>query len=263
MEAARDSEYLEILQQYSMATLETLAQLDFVWSDWVPAYDHPTKVKAKQVNPDTHLAPRLRQATDRVQRDLVIVSPYFVPGEEFTAYLVGLVERGVRVRILTNSLQANDVSLVHAGYMRYRKDLVAGGVTLYEFKAAAHEAEGKYRKQRSRIGASSSSLHAKLFGFDQRYIFVGSFNLDPRSIALNTELGAYFESPELAQAHSDVFESDVLAIAYRVELNEDGKIEWVTMEDGELRREPKEPDTTAWKRFSTRFLSLIVPESLL
>ena len=122
-----------------MATLETLAQLDFVWSDWVPAYDHPTKVKAKQVNPDTHLAPRLRQATDRVQRDLVIVSPYFVPGEEFTAYLVGLVERGVRVRILTNSLQANDVSLVHAGYMQYRKDLVAGGVELHEFRVDANQ----------------------------------------------------------------------------------------------------------------------------
>lgn len=261
MAQARESSYADIIRQYDLSVMEEITTLGFVWSDWKLVYDQPTKVTAKKVTAETHLAPKLKVGMDRTQKDLIIVSPYFVPGDEFTAYLVGLVERGVRVRILTNSLQANDVSLVHAGYMRYRKDLVSGGVELYEFKADAERTQRS--KEKARIGASKASLHAKFFGFDETYLFIGSFNLDGRSVALNSELGAYFASPEQARNISQRFDSEMLNLAYRVGLDEGGNLTWTSVKEGDEITLDKEPGTTWWKRFSTGFLSFIVPESQL
>lgn len=266
VEEAKTSAYADVIRQFDMATLASIDEIDWVWSGWLLAYDQPSKVKAKKVEADTHLAPKLKMGMDRTQRDLIIVSPYFVPGDNITDYLVSLVERGVRVRILTNSLQANDVSLVHAGYMRYRKPLIRGGVELYEYKASANRTTGKRREQqkgKNRIGASKASLHAKFFGFDETYLFIGSFNLDGRSVALNSELGAYYSSPEEAAELSAFFDQAAYDIAYRVLLNDDNKLEWVTVRDGQEVRLDKEPDTTWWKRFSTGLLRYIVPESQL
>ena len=270
LEEARHSDYGEVLRQYDMATMASITELEFVWSKWLLAYDQPSKVEAKKVSADTHLAPKIKMGMDRTQRDLIIVSPYFVPGDEFTEYLVSLVDRGVRVRILTNSLQANDVSMVHAGYMRYREDLVAGGVELFEFKADANKVvrtrdreQGKEKKEKNRIGASKASLHAKFFGFDETYLFIGSFNLDGRSVALNSELGAYYASPEEAKLLSQTFDEEILQLAYRLSLDNDGDLQWTTEKNGEEWTVFKEPDTTWWKRFSTGFLSIIVPESQL
>ena len=264
---ARKSEYADVIRQYNPEKIDRISELDWVWSEWLLAYDQPSKVQAKKVAAETHLAPKLKMGMDRTQRDLIIVSPYFVPGETLTEYLVGLVDRGVRVRILTNSLQANDVSLVHAGYMRYRKPLISGGVELYEYKADANKVVRKQRKEqqdKNRIGASKASLHAKFFGFDEKYLFIGSFNLDGRSVALNSELGAYYASPDEALDLSNFFDDRAIQIAYRVQLSEDGDLQWVTQQDdGTELRFDKEPDTTWWKRFSTGFLRYIVPESQL
>jgi putative cardiolipin synthase len=267
LEAAIESEYAEVIRRFTSTYSQGIEDLALVWSDWLLVYDQPDKLRQREITDGTHLAPKLLQGMENTQRDLIIVSPYFVPGEQFTAYLGTLVERGVRVRILTNSLQANDVSLVHAGYMRYRRDLIEHGVELYEYKANAtgitrSEREAKARGER-RIGASRASLHAKFFGFDAEYLFVGSFNLDPRSVMLNTELGAYYASPGEAKDLSDRFDATALRIAYRVTLDEDGGLQWVTIEDGQEVRHDAEPDTTAWKRFSTRILSTFVPESQL
>jgi putative cardiolipin synthase len=267
IQQAADSEYADVIRQFATIQVDTIADLDFVWSEWVLVYDQPDKINIEEITAGTHLAPRLVSGMDKTQTDLIIVSPYFVPGDELTAFLTGLVLRGVRVRILTNSLQANDVSLVHAGYMRYREDLVAGGVELYEYKAEANKVrrqeEKKRNKDRSYIGASRASLHAKFFAFDGEYLFIGSFNLDPRSVRINTELGAYYRSPDGASTLSEIFDERAIRIGYRVELDESGDIEWVTLKDERELRLDKEPDTTAWKRFSTRVLSTFVPESQL
>jgi putative cardiolipin synthase len=262
---AKDSEYGAALSEADLAFVSSIAALEFSWSDWFLSYDHPSKVDATEVTKDTHLAPGLKNAMDKVENELIIVSPYFVPGEDFTAYLTGLVDKGIRVRILTNSLSANDVSLVHAGYMRYRKDLVAGGVELYEYKSSVSRAvtDGDAKRKKKRIGASRASLHAKFFGFDQQYIFIGSFNLDFRSVELNAELGAYFESHALGQELSTDFDNKALDRAYQLGLDDAGKLFWVTRENGEEKRFDKEPGTTAWTRFKTRFLSIIVPEGML
>lgn len=113
------------------------------------------------------------------------------------------------------------------------------------------------------MGSSRASLHGKYFGFDQHYIFIGSFNLDARSVVLNTELGVYFESPEYGALLEKVFDANAMTKGYRVLLNDDGELEWVTLEDGKEVRFYEEPETSFWKRFSTDFLSIFVPESQL
>ena len=121
----------------------------------------------------------LKPYLDGLKKELIIFSPYFVPGEAGTALLTQLAGRGVRVRILTNSLASNDVGLVHSGYSKYRKALLRGGVELHELnKDLAREDSEVKRRWR---GSSRASLHAKSFVFDRRQVFIGSFNLDPRS----------------------------------------------------------------------------------
>ncbi len=263
LETARESDYAGVLARSDEIVGEQLADLDWAWSTWFLAYDYPDNVVRKELDPTTNLAPRLKQGMDRTQKSLDIVSPYFVPGEEFTAYLTSRVDDGVRVRILTNSLSANDVGLVHAGYMRYREALIAGGVELYEYRSTRNKALDN-RTGHNEIGADRASLHAKFFGIDRRYLFIGSFNLDPRSVKLNTELGAYFEDPTKAGRLADIFDEKILQVAYRVQLDEDGELEWFTLdESGELVRVDQEPDTTFWQRFNTRILSPIVPEAQL
>ena len=258
---AADSKYADILRSLALSNAENISQFDFIWSDWHLGFDQPRAIEMDEINEDTHLAAKIVKAMERAKDDLIIVSPYFVPGERFTAYLVGLVERGVRVRILTNSLQANDVSLVHAGYMRYREDLVRGGVELYEFRATSN----KLRRQmkREKIDVEKTSLHAKMFTIDRTWMFVGSFNLDGRSAKLNTELGAYFASPAEAGEFADNFEGLMSKIAYRVELDERGKLRWVGYDGNEELVLDREPDTGWWQRTSTRMLSWFVPESQL
>ena len=266
LEEAKESKYAAAIHDLDVVKMSSIADLDYSWGRWVLAYDHPSKVDAEEVTEETHLAPKLKKAFEQAQKEIVIVSPYFVPGSDFTDYLVGLVSKGVRVRIMTNSLAANDVSLVHAGYMRYREDLISGGVELYEFKPIKHEGiENKEVKKKKKkwIGSSRASLHGKYFGFDQQYMFIGSFNLDARSVALNTELGVYFESPEFSSFLSQRFDEVSNILGYHVVLDEDGYLEWVTFEDGIEVRFDKEPETSFWKRFSTGFLSIFVPESQL
>jgi putative cardiolipin synthase len=141
---------------------------------------------------------RLLEATRDVKRELLIVSPYFVPGEQGERLLLDLAARGVSVRILTNSLLSTDVVAVHAGYRRYREPLLAGGVQLYEVKPLP----GKPQPRNGALKEPSSgqfSLHAKAWVFDEKRTFIGSANFDRRSLHLNTEIGLMIDSPEIAK----------------------------------------------------------------
>ena len=252
-----DASQIEAFRQQSDAFIEV------AWGRWKLVYDQPSKVEAEYVRKETHLAPTLKEGMDKTKSELLIVSPYFVPGTNFTNYLVGLVKSGKRVRIMTNSLAANDVPMVHAGYMRYREDLIKGGVELYEFKAIKGASKETKKTKAKWSGSSRASLHGKYLGFDQRFMFVGSFNLDGRSVALNTELGVFFESPHYAQMMAKGFDQNAMIKAYQVVLTDDEELQWVTLEDGKKVRFDVEPDTGFWKRFGTDFMSIFVPESQL
>ena len=260
LEEAKQSRYADAIRVLDMVE-KNITDFEFTWGRWVLAYDQPSKVEAKKVKAETHLWPQLLKAFEKAQQDVIIVSPYFVPGTNFTEYLVGLVDRGVRVRIMTNSLAANDVSLVHAGYKRYREALISGGVELYEYKPIKGAPDKE--KKSSWTGSSRASLHGKYLGFDKHYIFIGSFNLDARSVALNTELGVYFESLEYGALLDQMFDAKAMIKGYRVLLTDEEELEWLTLEDGKEVRFDHEPETNWWKRFSTDFLSIIVPESQL
>ena len=123
-----------------------------------------------------------------------MASAYFVPRRLGVRLVRESVRSGVAVSVLTNSLAANDVALVHVGYARYRRRLLAAGARLFEFRGVLREA----------------SLHTKLAVFDREYCWVGSFNFDPRSLLLNTEVGLLVHSPELAARLVAVFAADTM-----------------------------------------------------
>lgn len=259
---AENSTYSDALRQTRFLQYGNGKEISFAWSRWVLVSDDPGKVERGDISMDTHLAPRLKEAFELAKNDLIIVSPYFVPGDDVTKFLTQKVTAGARVRILTNSLSSNDVSLVHAGYINYRKALLRGGVELYEFKNKLKDEKAKAKPIGRWKGSSGASLHAKSFVFDDTYLFVGSFNLDPRSISLNTEMGVYFRAPEYAEPISRAFDEKILTVAYKVRLQDD-ELVWETIQDGELLHFDKEPDTGWWRRFTTGFLSWFVPEGML
>jgi cardiolipin synthase C len=225
--------------------------------EWAHAHvvsDDPSKVLAPPERTELHMLPRLEAAVGAPQRQLDLVSPYFVPGKEGSAAFVAMAGRGVNVRVLTNSLAATDVAPVHAGYAKYREALLRGGVRLYELKPTATE-----KPDRGGVGGSSdASLHAKTFAVDRSRIFVGSFNFDPRSARLNTEMGIVIESPRLAARLSDALDRGLPGSAYEVRLAGDA-LEWT---DGEARH-ASEPGAGLLQRLWIGFLSLLPIEWLL
>jgi putative cardiolipin synthase len=168
--------------------------------------------------------------------------------------LVAMAARGVKVRVLTNSLAATDVAPVHAGYAKYREPLLRGGVHIWELKPTA-DAE---RRARDTRGGSDASLHAKTFAVDRMRLFIGSFNMDPRSARLNTEIGLVIESPHLAGRLAALMDKDLVRDAYEVRLAGD-KLEWL---DGETRY-GGEPNAGVFRRMWIGFLSLLPVEWLL
>ena len=208
-------------------------------------YDDPSKIAHAPKDSDGHLMPQLRALALQPEHDLLIVSPYFVPGKEVVARLRALTARGVRVTVLTNSLASTDVAAVHAGYRRYRSDLVAAGVRLYERRPSGDKSISK----KVIIGSSRASLHAKTYVFDRKSIFIGSMNLDPRSLNLNTEIGVYCESPAIASQVANDLEARLDRIAWRVELRTDpagkGRLKWIqTDSDGKVTETDHEPEVS-------------------
>jgi putative cardiolipin synthase len=171
-------------------------RLSFEWTAAQVAHDDPEKTLDLDDEQHLQLLPKLIKFFGPPERELDLVSPYFVPGEFGTAALVALARRGVRVRILTNSLAGTDEVSVHSGYARRRKELLRAGVQLFEIKPSA----APILKRGEEIGKhSTAGLHAKTFAVDQRRVFVGSFNFDPRSAKLNTEMGVIIDSASLAE----------------------------------------------------------------
>jgi putative cardiolipin synthase len=213
--------------------------------------DDPGKITMKKGDPGrTQVGLTLLPMLQSARSEATVISPYFVPGDDVTAAMTAAVAAGRQVRILTNSLVANDVAAVHGGYSRYRKALVEGGVQLWELKPLASGGAGS-----SVFGSSGASLHTKAFAVDREQLFVGSYNLDPRSTWLNCEQGVRVEDKALTDELEALFGKQT-----------DGAHAWhVTLENGELRwsdgRETfdTDPKASAWRRFqawATRVLHL-------
>jgi putative cardiolipin synthase len=233
--------------------------------EWAPARlvsDDPAKGLGEAPKEGT-LTHDLKALLGDPREEVDLVSAYFVPAEAGTATLSEWARRGVRVRVLTNSFEATDVSVVHAGYAKRRKALLESGVALYELRALSRTSE---RERGAPVGSSASSaasLHAKTFAVDRGNVFIGSFNFDPRSANLNTEMGVVIESPALAQRIADAFDQGIAERAYEARLSENGQLYWVERRAGASVRHPIEPGTTFWQRLAVRVLSWLPIEWLL
>jgi putative cardiolipin synthase len=263
--AQADSAYVQALRNSDLADKMRKDQLRFSWGSGAVVYDQPEKVLHDTGAQEYRLAPHLKTYVDGLQKELIIFSAYFVPGEEGTAFLTGLVARGVRVRILTNSLASNDVSVVHAGYSKYRKPLLRGGVELYELNRKLTQEQREEKKGAG--GSSKASLHAKSFVCDRRHVFIGSLNLDPRGFIQNTEIGVVLTSAEIAQGMGEWFDQNVGKVAFRLELKRDGSgsetVLWHGMVGGTPQTFDVDPYTGFWKRLGIGLLGILPIESQL
>jgi putative cardiolipin synthase len=214
------------------------SEVQFIADDPLKALGQGTGVKGSEVV--ALLGPAIKESRER----LSVISPYFVPGPAGTEALVGIDRNGSRVRVLTNSLAANDVAMVYGGYSKWRKPLLEGGVELWELKpGAGAEVES------SMFGSSGASLHTKALAIDGRRAFVGSYNLDPRSTSLNCEQGVLVTSPAIAVQLEALFEEDIHASrSWSVTLADDG-LRW-TDEHGTV-------DSTPSASFGRRFQAML------
>jgi putative cardiolipin synthase len=231
--------------------------------EWAPVRlvsDDPGKVLGQEA-PASTLAHRLPALLGEPTRQLDLVSPYFVPGAAWSARFGALAGAGVKLRILTNSLEATDVPAVHAGYAKRRHALLRAGATLLELKRSWPR--DSQPKRGGFAGSSASSLHAKTFEVDLARVFVGSFNLDPRSAELNTEMGFVIDSPALARRMSDVLDALPHTRAYEVKLSPEGSLYWLERGPGGLIRHDSEPGASLWQRGVVQFMSLLPIDWLL
>lgn len=223
--------------------LQWTHEFRFVADDPRKAQGQGTGVQGSEVL--ATLAPAIRDASAKVD----VISPYFVPGPKGTQFLVEVDRKGAAVRILTNSLAANDVAMVYGGYSEAREELLRNGVELWELKPAP----GTEVKS-SLFGSSGASLHTKALVIDGQLAFVGSYNLDPRSTSLNCEQGIFVAHPEIARQLEDIFRIDTSGDrAWSVTLN-DGELQW---SDGE-KTWGSTPDATAGRKFQA-WLARVLP----
>lgn len=227
----------------------------FTWAPYEVVYDSPDKPRAEGAG--SILGP-LYQSVREAERELLILSPYFILTRGGVQGLGDLVRRGVEVRVVTNSLAANNQIVAHSGYSPSRRPLLEAGVELYELRPDARVSASQ------RAGdVSRATLHTKSFVVDRESLFVGSFNWDPRSAHLNTELGVLIHSPELAGMLLDGVDANLPGSTYRVTSAPSGGLRWTADENGEPVVFNRDPATTLVRRIASDLLSWLPIKGLL
>ncbi len=259
-----NSNYLDALRLSNLASLIRKDDIQFDWGDVIVVSDQPEKISSDRDAHEYHMAPGLIPYFRNVQSELTIISPYFVPGKAGTAFLQDLASSGIRVRILTNSLASTDVAVVHAGYAKYRKRLLRAGVEIYE----GSPQPGNPPESGSGWGGSSSaSLHTKSYLFDRRQVFIGSLNLDPRSVRENTEIGMVIDSADIANEMVNWFDDFTQNNAYRLELQNTWiggqRIRWHEPDTTTGRVWSREPESGLMRRLGTKLIRFLPIESQL
>ena len=237
------------------------------WAEAKFLADSPAKT-LDQAKDQQLIMYQIEREMGRPKKNLDLIAAYFVPTQVGTNYLTNLSKNNIDVSVLTNSFVANDVVLVHAFYQKYRKDLLKNGIKLYEFKPYIE------RKRRTwyeiatgnvipEKGKSKSSLHAKFISQDDQ-VFIGSFNLDPRSFHLNTEVGLVVKSVDLEKQISQLFNEHKYKVAYEVKLNDRGELIWYDHQsNGKIQTYSHDPQTTKFQRFMMYSVSYLPIEWLM
>ncbi len=223
------------------------------WSPYKLVFDTPDKgIRNKADESELIIAP-LAQSLSPMEQEWVIISPYFVPRKKLTQGLIDARESGIEVTVITNSLAANNQPTVHGGYAPSRKPLLEAGVNIYEVRPDAHFPGTEYVD----ASAARSTLHTKAYVLDGREVFIGSFNFDPRSAYINTEMGVLIDDPELGADFMNGIEEALKVSAWQVSLTEDNELQWTGVTDGEPVIYHNEPMTTRWQRFKAGIYRLL------
>ena len=251
-EEIQTSKYADAVKEQVLKYVET--DEEFFWAPYTLAVDSPDKgIKSKAAEAASIKTPLLESLLS-AEKELIILSPYFVPRKTGIEAFSELQSRGIDVTIITNSLAANNQSSVHGGYAPSRKPLLKSGVKIFEVRADA-EVSGS---QIVAAGGAKATLHTKAFIVDRKEIFIGSFNFDPRSANINTELGVIIRSPEIAEEFATTIEAKIASQTFEVFLNEKGQVRWRGYDDdGTEVILDKEPQTTWGQRFGAGFMRIL------
>jgi phosphatidylserine/phosphatidylglycerophosphate/cardiolipin synthase-like enzyme len=250
-----------------------LRKTALVWAPAVVLVDKPGKIGPDDDEADAGetLVDGLLQLMGQARQDVLIVSPYFVPGADMMKLFGQIRAKGVRVRVLTNSLASNDAPAAHAGYARYRKDLLALGVELYEMRSdqegtvggmGSTKGLGSGQAGGSKSGTSRASLHSKAVIIDQRLAVIGSMNLDLRSQRQNSEVALLLRSQALSRQAASQVEATIAHGAYRVDL-EGGELVWRAPPGAPFKDAHSEPDASAKLKLLVRVLGPLAPDEML
>lgn len=251
-----EDHYPHPLDQDTNELVESLHEIlhELTWAPGKIVWDDPASIRENQEI--GRMTEALYRRVERLESELLIESAYFVPRERAIARIRDLCAAGKRVRILTNSLASNDVLAAHAGYAKRRPALVATGAEVHEFRPDPDDVRQRLVSVKSQAG-----LHTKALVFDRRDVFIGSFNLDPRSDSINTEAGLYVESEALAaQVIAYLDEGARPANSYRLQTDEDGRLCWLTASEDREASFGKDPKSSAWQRFAARVIGWLPVE---
>jgi putative cardiolipin synthase len=230
---------------------------------WAPATvlaDRPAKI-ASESSPEEEvtIANDIAALMKSAKQELIIMSPYFVPGKPGMALLSDLVASGVHIRILTNSLASTDSPLVDIGYARYRVKLLKLGIDLREMRPKLGQKHSRFHPFRS----ANASLHAKALVIDQKIVFIGSLNMDERSAKINSELGLVISSAEIARQVTSLLDDLSTDSSYKLQLDANGQVEWLGGDAAAPRIWHTEPETSRTERLWLTLLSPFAPDELL
>jgi putative cardiolipin synthase len=220
--------------------------------------DDPDKLLQPVSDDQKIVASEIRQALLDAESEIIFITPYFIPRKGGIELIRKLRDKGIRITVLTNSLATNNHTPVHSAYAGYRRRLLDAGVELWEARVDA----AKITTPDGETQLDKLTLHTKGILIDRKRVFVGSLNLDPRSIDINTEMGLLVDSAEMGEWMTAGVRERIPTIAYRVKMDEERTLSWHATIDGREVVETTEPQTTGWDRFKAWFLK-IAPESQL
>jgi putative cardiolipin synthase len=259
---AKESVYAQRMRESDLLALVQARKVPFLWGKDEALADAPGKSLLKRAEaPEAFMAVRLLAVMSAAKREVLMVSPYFVPGKAGIEWFNDARARGVTVKVVTNSLASTDVFAAQGGYSSYRKAVLRAGVDLFELRPDP-ERTGK-SAELYRGSTSRAALHAKILVIDRETIFVGSHNIDPRSGQLDSQNGILIQSLELAAQLASVFDQ-VTTPAYTYRVSLDGnKVKWTTEKNGKRVTYTNDPETSGWRRFKSTILGTLSPEQWL
>lgn len=248
-----DAVHSSLLRQFSAD------ELDPYMADARVIVDAPHKLRVKISRDQQIVGTEIAKVLSNAKQEIIIFTPYFIPGKSGIVFIKQIRAKGVKIVLVTNSLASNNHTAVHSAYSSYRRDLLEMGVELWEARADAAQITVE---QNNTTLKKPLTLHTKGILIDRKQVFVGSLNLDPRSIDINTEMGILIESEELVSKMTDDALARIPTIAYRLRMDTGRRISWHATIDGRKVVETCEPQTGFWRRFSAWFQK-IVPEQQL